>query len=326
MKPKVSIVTPLHNKGAYVAETIESVLAQTMRDWEMIVVENYSTDDGPQIALGFSQRDARVRFVEAPPEVRGPGAARNCGLAQARGEWILFLDADDLLEPDYLARRLEVLGNYPEAEIIAGPWKSFRDESPGVLEDHLPDGWRPPFGPPGFSVYAYSPWVLHAAIVRRKILGDAPWLPELDRFHAEDNAFWFRTVYGKTIFWDNGVGALYRTQTKNSRDATAVDANKALGATIAMLEANRSFLQSRGRRPSGAMATTAVRVLENLLPSCGGNDQLNWQVHRQISLELRDAPWMESSMLARRMLGTLFFNKLRAKLRELKGMLCYREM
>src|ERR1700735_4941661 len=94
----VSIITPLFNKAPYVAETIQSVLAQTMADWEMIVVENGSTDEGPNVVRQFN--DPRIHLMESPK--RGPGAARNLGLERARGEWILFLDADDLIERDYL--------------------------------------------------------------------------------------------------------------------------------------------------------------------------------------------------------------------------------
>jgi hypothetical protein len=301
VNPRLSIVTPLHNKGRYIASTIESVLGQTMPDLEMLVVENYSADDGPRIASEYAARDARVRLITAPAEVRGPGAARNCGLAEARGVWILFLDADDLLEPDYVEQRLSVLEKYPDAAVIAGPWKNFRDGVLGVLEKHFPNGWKPPFGPPPPSIYAYSPWALHAAMVRRNILGSTPWLPELDRFHAEDNAFWFRVLYGKTIHWNGCAGALYRKETNSSRDATAADADRASAATVAMLEANRSFLRSRGKRPSGAMAATAVRVLENLTRIGPNQPQLKAEIRKCMRAALKDTSLLDPSMLIRRL-------------------------
>ncbi len=80
--PAVSIITALHNKGPYIAETIRSVLAQTVSDWELIVVENGSTDDGPGNAASFS--DERIRLVISPKT--GPGAARNHGLQLACGD------------------------------------------------------------------------------------------------------------------------------------------------------------------------------------------------------------------------------------------------
>lgn len=71
----VSIITALHNKYDYIAETIASVQSQTHRDWEMIVVENGSTDDGPEIVRRMASADSRIRLFVS--ERQGPGAARN---------------------------------------------------------------------------------------------------------------------------------------------------------------------------------------------------------------------------------------------------------
>jgi glycosyltransferase involved in cell wall biosynthesis len=262
MTPRVSIITPLHNKGRYVGHTIESVLGQTVADLEMLGVENHSTDDAPKVVKELASRDSRVRLIYAPPEVRGPGAARNLGLAEAKGEWVLFLDADDLLEPDYLEHRLSILKSYPKAKIIAGPWKNFYPDAPDVFETHFPNGWKPPYGTPPDSIYAYSPWALHAAIVHRDVLGSPkPWLEELDGLPAEDNAFWFRVLHGKTIFWNEADRALYRKETGNSRDESGMDFSKGFSACLANLRANTDFLKLKDLRPTDPMAATAVRVL-----------------------------------------------------------------
>lgn len=264
--PYASIICPLHNKAEYIGQTVESVLRQTMPDLEMLVVENHSRDEGPRVVEEWARRDSRVRLIFAPPEVRGPGAARNLGLAEAKGEWILFLDADDLLEPDYLASRLSVLETYAQAKIIAGPWKNFYPEARDVFETHFPNGWKPPFSPPPDSTFAYSPWALHAAIVHRDILGrSAPWLEELDGLPAEDNAFWFRVLYGKTIYWNESVGALYRKETANSRNESAMDFSKGFSACLAHFRANTDFLKTRGLCPTDSMASTSVRVLRKWL-------------------------------------------------------------
>ena len=116
--PVISVITPLYNKGAYVAETIRSVLAQTVSDWEMIIVENGSTDDGPELVGQFL--DSRIRLVDSVK--RGPSAARNVGINLAAGEWLLFLDADDLIEKTYLERRLIAGSVDAFAKVVAGPW------------------------------------------------------------------------------------------------------------------------------------------------------------------------------------------------------------
>ena len=106
---KVSIVVPLYNKAPYVRRALDSIAAQTFSDFEVIVVDDGSTDDGASIVANYG--DSRVRLVRQPNV--GPGAARNAGLAQVQGEFIAFLDADDQWLPTYLeesVRQLEESG------------------------------------------------------------------------------------------------------------------------------------------------------------------------------------------------------------------------
>lgn len=108
-RSKVSIVIPLYNKAAYIRRALASITAQTFDDFEVIVVDDGSTDEGAVIVTDFS--DARVRLIKQPNA--GPGAARNAGLAQAHGQFIAFLDADDEWLPTYLeesVRQLDELG------------------------------------------------------------------------------------------------------------------------------------------------------------------------------------------------------------------------
>jgi len=298
----VSIICPLHNKAAYIKQTIQSVLSQTIENLEMLVVENHSSDFGPEIVASFAERDARVRLIMAPPNVRGPGAARNFGLAAAQGEWILFLDADDLLEADYLERRLGVLNSYPKAKIISGPWKNFYPEAPDIFEIHFPNGWKPPCSRPPDSIYAYSPWALHAAMIRRDALGEAsPWIEELDGFPAEDNAFWFRVLYGKTIHWNECSGALYRKQTENSRDVSARKFDEAFQSTRATLNTNRRHLENQGAKVSSQMAGIAVRVYENLIKKSIANQCNIIKIRKELKKHLAETSLANPAMFLRRL-------------------------
>lgn len=106
---KVSIVIPLYNKARYVRRTLDSIAAQTFSDFEVIVVDDGSTDESAAIVAAYA--DERFRLVSRSNA--GPGAARNTGIAEARGEFIAFLDADDEWLPGYLeesARLLDELG------------------------------------------------------------------------------------------------------------------------------------------------------------------------------------------------------------------------
>lgn len=259
----VSIITPLHNKGRFIAETLASVQAQTMPQWEWIVVENHSSDNGPMQIEQAATQDHRIRLIRAPDSVRGPGAARNLGLEEARGEWVLFLDADDLLSPTYLGRMLSKQSADPEAVVVAAPWIEFSDgEKPqaGVLKK-----------PAGYISYgkgiensgiAYTCWAVHAAIVRRLWLSQRKWPEELDGYLAEDTAFWFRVVYGATIVYSDFPGAFYRTQTENCRTNYSAKAWHE-GNHLAVL-ANLEFMKTIGESPSISQMESLVRHYESL--------------------------------------------------------------
>jgi glycosyltransferase involved in cell wall biosynthesis len=100
--PRVSVIIPAHNAAAVLAETLESLIAQTYADWEAIVVDDASEDDTAAVATG---RDPRILCVRSERNL-GPAGARNLALAHAQGELVALLDADDLWLPHYLARQL----------------------------------------------------------------------------------------------------------------------------------------------------------------------------------------------------------------------------
>jgi teichuronic acid biosynthesis glycosyltransferase TuaG len=101
----VSIITPAYKAAAYVGQTIESVLAQTHGQWEMLIADDCSPDDTRAVVSAWAARDARVRLIPMPKN-GGPAAARNGALAQAQGRWIAFLDSDDLWLPQKLERSI----------------------------------------------------------------------------------------------------------------------------------------------------------------------------------------------------------------------------
>jgi GT2 family glycosyltransferase len=114
MNPRVSIIIPLYNKERWIKRALDSVRAQTFADFETIIVDDGSTDRGPDLAARYG--DSRFRLIRQPNS--GPGAARNHGIAEAKGEILAFLDADDEWLGDYLeasVRRLNSYGSKPAA-------------------------------------------------------------------------------------------------------------------------------------------------------------------------------------------------------------------
>jgi teichuronic acid biosynthesis glycosyltransferase TuaG len=106
-RPLVSIITPAYNAEPYLIETVESVLNQTMGDFELLIVDDGSTDGTLSLAMELAQRDDRIDVTSGPN--RGPAAARNDAMRRARGRFFALLDSDDRWFPDYLSAQLRIL-------------------------------------------------------------------------------------------------------------------------------------------------------------------------------------------------------------------------
>lgn len=108
-KPIISVVIPAFNAEKYIAEAIESVLGQSYENFELLVVNDCSTDCTSTVVESFAFHDKRVTLIDLPANKGGPAGPRNIGVLQARGRWIAFLDADDIWHPCKLQRQLDLL-------------------------------------------------------------------------------------------------------------------------------------------------------------------------------------------------------------------------
>ena len=131
--PKVSIVMPLYNKEAFVSNSIESVLRQSFSDYELIIINDGSTDGSGAIADSYGLKDSRIHVLTI--ENAGVSNARNVGLSNSKGEWIQFLDADDTIEADYLEKAISLLNDNP-ADILFSDF-TMVDENETVVKEVL---------------------------------------------------------------------------------------------------------------------------------------------------------------------------------------------
>jgi len=113
--PEVSVIIPCYNQGAYLDEAVESVLAQTFRDFEIVIVNDGSTDEVTNRLLA-DYRKPQTRVIHT--DNQGVAMARNSGIREARGKYILPLDADDRIAPPYLAKAVAVLESDPQVGIV----------------------------------------------------------------------------------------------------------------------------------------------------------------------------------------------------------------
>ncbi|MFD0589012.1 glycosyltransferase family 2 protein [Paenibacillus sp. GCM10027627] len=119
-QPLISIIMPAYNRGGVISEAIRSVIEQTYDNWELIVIDDRSTDRTKEIVEAFSVSDSRIRYV-LNDRAKGPGGARNCGMLAAKGEKLAFLDSDDIWFPFHLRDSLHTLAT-SGAEISFALW------------------------------------------------------------------------------------------------------------------------------------------------------------------------------------------------------------
>ncbi len=113
---KVSIIVPCYKQAEYLSETLDSVLAQTYPNWECIIVNDGSPDNTKEIVNGYASQDGRFKYVWQ--ENKGLSAARNMGILNSHGEYVLPLDADDLIAPTYVEKAISHFSQFPETKLV----------------------------------------------------------------------------------------------------------------------------------------------------------------------------------------------------------------
>src|SRR6266487_5498276 len=139
-QPRVSAIIIFLNAERYIDEAIESVFAQAYDSWELLLADDGSTDGSTAIVLQYAERyPDKVRYLEHPGhQNRGMSATRNLGIRNARGEYIAFLDADDVWLPQKLEQQVAILEQQPEAAMVYGPallWHSWAGEAQNSQSD-----------------------------------------------------------------------------------------------------------------------------------------------------------------------------------------------
>lgn len=212
MKPLVSIVIPLYNKGPYIKRTLRSVLSQTIKVFEVIVVDDGSTDEGPDIVESFD--DARIRLIRQ--ENAGVSVARNKGIKEAKADYIAFLDADDEWKPTYLETVFRLRAKYPEAGIYAAAYCISRNKIIKIpnFKGIPPSPWEGIIPRYFLSATEYTPVTSSTACIPKKIF------TEIGGFQTgvkwgEDLDMWGRVALKYPIAFSWDIGAIYHFEAIN---------------------------------------------------------------------------------------------------------------
>jgi glycosyltransferase involved in cell wall biosynthesis len=222
--PLVSIIIPTYNSAKWIEETIESALSQTYGNFEIIVVDDGSTDETRDIVL--SKNHDKVQYVFQ--QNCGVGSARNKGLSIAKGKYIQFLDADDLIDSNKITLQTALLEANPDFDVAYSDFSYFSDISPRVYTES-PKGRKAKYitGDIWEQLLTGNFIVVHAALVRKDaIINAGLFNPEIG---CEDYDLWLRISRngGKFIF-SGGILAFYRI-VDSSRSSDGI---KQLTATI----------------------------------------------------------------------------------------------
>lgn len=191
----LSVVIPIYNSETFLAACIESVLQQTYKDLELILVNDGSEDSSGHICDEYASRDKRVRVIHQPN--RGRSEARACGVLEACGEWVAFVDSDDCLPQDALQSLYDVAGNDTDIVLGNGYSLGFRP-CPKTMEmdefRHLAVRGEGTIGVPWGSLYRRE------LLIRKTDAQQAdslPWVFDVPRhiINGEDYLFWLRLVF-----------------------------------------------------------------------------------------------------------------------------------
>lgn len=211
---KVSIITPCYNAAAVIAETIESVLAQTYQNWELLICDDCSTDNSVDVIKTYCEKDSRIKLFSTSQNTGHPIEPRNISLSNALGDVIAFLDADDLWLPTMLAESVVFMmsNNY---DIVYSNYEKISWE--GKRSNRIIKYKQTATYNDMLKICSVPACI--TTIIKRESLGDI----KFRNVPIEDYTFWLEVFRkGYTAYNTNTVQGLYR-QSKNSRSGDKID-------------------------------------------------------------------------------------------------------
>jgi glycosyltransferase involved in cell wall biosynthesis len=238
--PVVSVIMPTYNQSAYLREAVDSLLAQTLRDWELLVVDDGSTDDTPAVLRAFAD-ETRIRAFRQANS--GQAVARNLALRHARGRYVAFLDSDNRWLPDKLRCQVDYLEAHPEVDVLYGGIRLIDDAGAvlGVQERYRPTGtiWR--------DLLVDNYVTFNTTILSRRLLqeygGQDP-----DVRYGPDFDLWLRMSPRCRFEYLPQVMCEYRVEGRRISDNVLARMQANRGAIRRFLTQNRGLLGWRGRR------------------------------------------------------------------------------
>lgn len=254
--PKVSIIVPTYNRAAFLPAAIESILGQSFQDFEVLVIDDGSTDNTVEVLRTYREK---VTYIYQ--ENQWVSAARNTGIEASRGEYLAFLDSDDLFLPDKLEIQVKLLDERPEIGLVASGHE-FIDEEGQLLQIPNFQTDRPTITLESILVGGLAP--VHAVLVRRswvnQVNGFDPKLP-----YAEDPDLWYRlALEGCPMVWESSVVCQYRVHANNATNSPKIHyqyARQALDKAFADPRLPKELLARRPELDASLDLSEASRLI-----------------------------------------------------------------
>lgn len=216
----VSIIMPAYNAALYLEDSIKSVLNQTYKHWELLIIDDGSTDETLGIARQYSLKDSRIRVFNQ--ENRGIGAARNVGIRASGGAWIAFLDSDDLWVETKLERQLEVGDKYSDVDVIYTNGSIFFNNDLSSL--HLYETISGRFTNKEMYLLELNTNILPvlSILVKRSLINKVG-LQDEDYRYGEDWDHWLRMARGGAVFFGLEEKLFYYRRHSNNISANTLE-------------------------------------------------------------------------------------------------------
>ncbi|HMK45961.1 MAG TPA: glycosyltransferase [Methanocella sp.] len=212
--PEISIVIPLYNKGPHIAKTLNSVFNQTFQDFEIIIVDDGSTDNGVEVVRGFS--DPRIKLFQQKNQ--GPSAARNRGVEETSANMVAFLDADDEWTPAHLETILRLRKKYPDAGLYATSYQIYISETDIRTPDyrHIPDSPWEGLLPDYFKSGALGDAPANSSVtgIPKRIFLEAGGFP-VGYWYGEEHCLLGKIALKYPVAFSRSVGMIYHTDASN---------------------------------------------------------------------------------------------------------------
>lgn len=256
-RPMISVIMPTFNSERFLEASVLSVLQQDFRDFELLIVDDGSGDASVKMAAEFARNDDRVRCLRNRHS-KGVSGARNTGLDEARGEWLAFLDSDDLLTERSFSSRIEFLSNIPDCRILATE-HSYIDENGAVTVERrfasvgLVDRARQGAGtndrhfclkaPIDFFLDEFCLMWTGSILLHRDVVARAGRFDET-MTHGEDTRYWFHAALYENVYFFDSVSVQYR-QSSTSASADIRKALKGREVFYRKLRDDRDFIAFR---------------------------------------------------------------------------------